>query len=321
MLRRPPRSTLFPYTTLFRAVAADQVIVRVVRIDPDGVVVYMFQPLAQRALRPAAVVRNLEDDVWDVYAVNVFRIADDLAVIHPLRDGRTHTLPGRSLVVRAKDAASLPCGLDRGVDDVVIGRRDGQSDAPQLSRRQAAGGGAQPRPGRAAVGGFMNRAIRAAVDQCVEMAAALPTRRVNDVGVRRIERDIGDAGVLAEAQNGLPRLAAVGGLVKAAIAARRPERPLRGDVDDFAIARVDHYAANVFGFFQADLAEAASAVFGLVDSVAIADAALAVALARSYPHHRRVFRIERYRANRIRTVIVEDRRPGGSGVNRLPDAA
>src|SRR5262245_64361377 len=61
MLRRPPRSTLFPYTTLFRSVAADQVIVRVVRIDPDGVIVYMFQPLAQRALRPAAVVRNLED--------------------------------------------------------------------------------------------------------------------------------------------------------------------------------------------------------------------------------------------------------------------
>src|SRR5262245_25708487 len=151
------------------AVAAYQVIVRVVRIDPDGVVVYVFQPLAQRALRPAAVVRNLEDDVRDVDAVNVLRIADDLAVIHPLRDVRTHTLPGRPLVVRAKDAATLPCRFDRGVDDVVIGRRNGQSDAPQVSRRQGAGGGAQPRPRRAAVGGLMNRAFRSAVDQCVEV--------------------------------------------------------------------------------------------------------------------------------------------------------
>src|SRR5262249_52955126 len=202
-----------------------------------------------------------------------------------------HTLPGRSLVVRAKDAASLPCGLDRGVDDVVISRRNGQSDAPQLSRGQGAGSGPQPRPRRAAVGGFVNRALGAAVDQCVEVAAALPARGVDDIGVRRIERDVSDAGVFADAQDGLPRLAAVGGFVKAAIAARRPQRTLRGDVDDFAIARVDHYAANVFGFFQADLAEAASAVFGLVDSVAIADAALAVALARSDPNHRRDFRI------------------------------
>src|SRR5262249_46088174 len=155
----------------------------VVRIDPDGVVVNVFQTLAQRALRPAAVVRNLEDDVWDVYAVNVLRIADDLAVIHPLRYVRTHTFPGRPLVGRAKDAASLPCGLDRGVDDVVISRRNGQSDAPQLSRRQ---GATQPRPRRAAVGGFVNRALGAAVDQRVEVAAALPARGVDDVGVRRI---------------------------------------------------------------------------------------------------------------------------------------
>src|SRR5262245_37275946 len=106
----------------------------------------------------------------------------------------------------------------------------------------------------------MNRALRAAIDQRVKVAAALPTRRVDDVGVRRIECDIGDAGVLADGERSLPGLAAVGSLVQAAIAARRPQGALRGDVDDTAIARADHYSANVFGFFQADFAEAASAV-------------------------------------------------------------
>src|SRR5262245_9369343 len=143
----------------------------------------------------------------------------------------------------------------------------------------------------------MNRALRPPVDQSVKVPAALPTRGVNDVRVRRIERDVGNAGVLAEAQDGLPGLAAVGGLVQSSIAARRPERPLRGDVNDFAVARVDRYAANVLGFIQADFAEAAPAVFRLVNAVAITDAALAVALPRSYPNHRRVFRIERDRAN------------------------
>src|SRR5262249_17295892 len=89
---------------------------------------------------------------------------------------------------------------------------------------------------------------------------------------------------------------------------------------DFGVARIDRDAADVFGFFEADLAETASAVFGLVDSVTVADAALAVAFARAYPDHRRVFRIERDRANRIRAVIVENRRPRGPGVDRLPHA-
>src|SRR5256885_12949489 len=38
MIRRPPKSTLFPYTTLFRSVAADgQAFFRAAEIDPAGV--------------------------------------------------------------------------------------------------------------------------------------------------------------------------------------------------------------------------------------------------------------------------------------------
>src|SRR2546430_8482458 len=37
MIRRPPRSTLFPYTTLFRSRTDDMIIVRGVNIFPSGV--------------------------------------------------------------------------------------------------------------------------------------------------------------------------------------------------------------------------------------------------------------------------------------------
>src|SRR5947209_14609936 len=55
MLRRPPRSTLFPYTTLFRS-AVEGVEVLVVRVgvvhepaDPDELEVLLPEPLAEDA--------------------------------------------------------------------------------------------------------------------------------------------------------------------------------------------------------------------------------------------------------------------------------
>src|SRR5262249_58149052 len=129
--------------------------------DPDRMVVHMFEPFAQRALRPAAVVRNLEDHVRDVDAVNVLRIADDLSVIHTLRDGRTHPLPRRAFVVRTEDAASLPGRLDRGVDDVRFDSRHGQPDSSQFARGQSP---TQPPPRPPAVAGFLNPPLTPPLD-------------------------------------------------------------------------------------------------------------------------------------------------------------
>src|SRR2546430_9296904 len=47
MIRRPPRSTLFPYTTLFRSVRAAAVLVRHAAVHAPG-----------RVLRPALAVRR-----------------------------------------------------------------------------------------------------------------------------------------------------------------------------------------------------------------------------------------------------------------------
>ncbi len=77
------------------------------------------------------------------------------------------------------------------------------------------------------------------------MAAALVRGSVEDVGVARVHDYVGDAGVFADIERLRPRLAAVGGLVKAAIAARAPERALRSNVDDVGIARVNQDAGDV----------------------------------------------------------------------------
>src|SRR2546425_9332239 len=49
MIRRPPRSTLFPYTTLFRSCAAAHAITP----SPDGQHAMTPSPAAQRAITPS----------------------------------------------------------------------------------------------------------------------------------------------------------------------------------------------------------------------------------------------------------------------------
>ena len=72
---------------------------------------------------------------------------------------------------------------------------------------------------------------------------------------------------------------------------------------------------------QPDVLPGLAAVVALVDAVAVADAALAVVLAGADPDDVRVLRVEGDAADGVRTLAVEDRRPGGAGVGRLPHAA
>src|SRR4051812_49885336 len=47
MIRRPPRSTLFPYTTLFRSAAA-HALERATGVDPNATVIALVQPPEDR---------------------------------------------------------------------------------------------------------------------------------------------------------------------------------------------------------------------------------------------------------------------------------
>src|SRR5256885_11374633 len=58
MIRRPPRSTLFPYTTLFRSLGAEQALARV-DVRGHGVVDGRHELAGQEALPDQAVEREL----------------------------------------------------------------------------------------------------------------------------------------------------------------------------------------------------------------------------------------------------------------------
>src|SRR3712207_9563752 len=55
MIRRPPRSTLFPYTTLFRSHDAEATTVRVLAADDSGAPVLAIDTLKTRAIDQAAL--------------------------------------------------------------------------------------------------------------------------------------------------------------------------------------------------------------------------------------------------------------------------
>ena len=120
---------------------------------------------------------------------------------------------------------------------------------------------------------------------------------------------------------GGPGLAAVGGLVQAALAAALPERARGRDVHDVGIARVHHDARDVLGELEAHVAEGASAVFALIDAVAVGDAALVVVLAGADPDDGGVLGVDGDPADGVGAVVVEDGRPGGAVVGGRPDAA
>src|SRR5262249_53755864 len=155
-----------------------------------------------------------------------------------------------------------------------------QVDAALVHTRKAGG---DLRPRLAAVGAAADGGLGAAVDQCEDVPAALVRRGEQHVGVTRVEDDVVDPRVLADVQNAIPALSAGGGLVQPAVAAGPPQRPLGGDVDGVAVARVDDDLADVLRLLQPDLLPAGAAVDRLVQPVAVADAALAVVLAGADP--------------------------------------
>ena len=186
-------------------------------------------------------------------------------------------------------------------------------DAAHVARRQALG---QLRPRLAGVGRLEDAAFRPAADHLADRPPPLVRRREQDVRVLRVEHDVADARVRADRQDRRPRRAAVGRLVQAALAARRPERALRGDVDDVRVARIDQDLADVLRGLQAHALPRLAGVGRLVDAVTEMGAALAVVFARAEPEDVRVLRIDGDAAQGERPAIVEDRREGDAAVRR-----
>src|SRR5688572_27993292 len=146
------------------------------------------------------------------------------------------------------------------------------------------------------------------------MTAALIRCRVNDVGMARVQHDIADPRVFTDVEHAGPGAAAIPRTIQAAVSARRPERPLRGDIHDIGVARIDRDLADVLRLLQACPAPGFSAVFALVHTVAEPDAALRRVLTGAHPDHSRVARVDGYDTRRIGSGTIEDRTPGRSRI-------
>src|SRR5262245_26682425 len=116
------------------------------------------------------------------------------------------------------------------------------------------------------------------------MTTALIRRGVHHVRVSWIEHDVSDAGVLADLEHRLPRLAAIRSLIQAAVAARRPQRTLRRDPHDVGVARVDRHTADLLGPLETDAPPRRAAVDALEHAVARRRAPEIRILARRQPH-------------------------------------
>src|SRR5262249_31737300 len=112
--------------------------------------------------------------------------------------------------------------------------------------------------------------------------------------------------------------AAVGCLVNAPIAAGRPQRALRRDVDDVRVARIDRDLPDVLRIRQTDALPGGSRIRRLIEAVADHGPPRIRVLSAAEPQHIRVARIDDDAAQIEGASAVEDWLPGIATVFALP---
>src|SRR5688572_7700747 len=165
----------------------------------------------------------------------------------------------------------------------------------------------------------MHPRSRSARDEAAGAALALPRRGDEHVRIAWIELHVVHAGPVVYVEDSSPRRAAIRRFVQATLATLAPERTLRRDVHNVGVAGVDEDAADMFAFLEADVLPRATTVGRLVYAVAVGHDALRVVLTRADPDHVRVFRVDRDRARRKRSLAIKDGRERKPGIRGLPD--
>src|SRR6185503_5861747 len=99
-------------TFIKSAVASDQIVIRIVWIDPDFVIVDVLGSFTEPPQGPAAIVRNHQKHVHHIEAIDVLRIGDNSRVVHGGHVILVAPFPATTAIVRTKDAALAIGGLD-----------------------------------------------------------------------------------------------------------------------------------------------------------------------------------------------------------------
>ena len=140
-------------------------------------------------------------------------------------------------------------------------------------------------------------------------------------GLVGVEGHIDRPGVGVLVQHAGPALAPVDGAKHAALGVGSERVADRGHQHDVGVGRVDDQGPDLAGILQADAGPGLAAVDRLVDAVAPGDVAAQGALAGADVEDVMVRRCDRDGADREVGLLVEDRRPAGSGIDRLPNPA
>ncbi len=158
------------------AVAAHEIVVRVVGIDPDGMVIDMLVFFAEVLKRFAAVIRNFQIDIHRVHAIDVLRIAEDLAVV--LRAAVcviAPLFPRRATIQRPIETTFPVRQFHNCKQHVRVHRRNGKANASHIAGGQTGG---QLVPSLSRINGFVDCRLRSPVDQRKDMTPALIRRGV-----------------------------------------------------------------------------------------------------------------------------------------------
>ena len=153
------------------------------------------------------------------------------------------------------------------------------------------------------------------------MTPSLVRGGVDGVWIGGVEFDIRYPRVLVDLEYRSPGDTAVCGPVHAALATGGPQRPLGRYQHRIAVARIDENLADVLRCGEPHLLPGAASVEAPVYAAAPGHVAAADVLAGTDPDHVRVVRIDGDGADRVRRLVIEDRRPGDAGIGRLPQTA
>ena len=237
--------------------------------DPEVVIVAVRN--ADGGEGPSAVGRLVEPHVEHVDGVRVLGIGVDVCVVpRPLAQRAivVGACPALSGVVGAKDAAVV--GLDDGPDAVAASGRRGDVDLALDAVGQPVG---EFLPGVAAVGRFVQTAVLAAAAEAPRGSADLPHGGIDDARVERIESDVDGSCAIADVQDSLPRLAAVGRSIETALGVWAEHMSERGDIDQVGVVWMDGDAPDLAGVAQTDVGPGLSGVDGPIHAVAMREVA------------------------------------------------
>src|SRR3712207_7280615 len=103
MIRRPPRSTLFPYTTLFRSNLTGKYARNRVRLEVLPVLEELYPGAARNLARGATLAREdlevLEDLAAEVIEQRGVEVVVPLGALHPRSEEHTSELQSRQYLV------------------------------------------------------------------------------------------------------------------------------------------------------------------------------------------------------------------------------